>query len=684
MKLKLALFSTLIGYGFLLGGIFNFFDRAQLTKVGPSLIQGIFEGFGELWLQIAWFLIAFTLVHGLFGWLFAWGIQPVIARLANSKNRSYSAILLFLIATLWIILEAAGRFPHSLAGFTFGTFALSPAGWVFKQTAAILTLTALMAGLYLRIVEPRAYWRRQRRRSLVLASAAAVILAASIWLFQPGFKPFPNEPGRPHIIMIGIDGWRLDTLESHGGPEGLMPFTSELLSRAAVMEEAYTPLARTFPAWWSTLTGQFPARHGARFNLIADDLIQTEATLPKKLGNLGYHRLFAMDELRFANFRNEHGFDRVVGPCVGAADFLLGELNDTPLTNLMANHWTARYLFPCTHANRAAYITYEPVSFDRLLDRAIRNAPRQPLFLITHFELPHWPFLWASGPVGKFEPHPKGRDYAHYMETLERVDLQIEELFSTLQELQILDNAIVILLSDHGEAFSEENLQWTSAKTGRSRRTLIGHGTDPLGLTQHQVPLAFLRFGENSLLPGIRKAQASLTDILPTLAEWLEFDLTTETDGRSLMQSIQDPLFELPEHPIPIETGFNPTPSLLGVVDESTLLAEGLDYYRILPDGRLSLRQDIFDDLLLRKQRAIIMGDHILTHPYSPRTAFQLGTISTLTLEEIDSQGSPSEKHVLLLRHFCEIFALDLEKLNSNVCHRIRQISVDTPPTATE
>lgn len=57
--------------------------------------------------------------------------------------------------------------------------------------------------------------------------------------------------------------------------------------------------------------------------------------LPKKLSELGYYNVLAADERRFSNMDEYLGFDKVVGPENGALDFLLGELLDIPLVNVM-------------------------------------------------------------------------------------------------------------------------------------------------------------------------------------------------------------------------------------------------------------------------------------------------------------------------------------------------------------
>ena len=50
----------------------------------------------------------------------------------------------------------------------------------------------------------------------------------------------------------------------------------------------------------------------------------------------GYQTIYATDEVRFANIDQSFGFDQLITPPIGAADFLLGKAGDLPLVNLVS------------------------------------------------------------------------------------------------------------------------------------------------------------------------------------------------------------------------------------------------------------------------------------------------------------------------------------------------------------
>lgn len=671
MRLWLPILSLLIGTALLGSSVLSFIQAGEASKVGPSLLQALAQGSGLFWLHIVWFLLAFTLIHAMAGWVFAYFSEPVTRTLetfVRSKSNQIM-LLLFLIALLWLTLESASQFRNSISGRSLHDFTTHGIGALLRYLMAALVCSALIAGALIRSkrflvgLKPLSAW-------LVLGTAGSlIILTGWNWASQSSQEPFPIQPDRPHVILVGIDGWRLDMLPQHGGPEGLMPFTEEFIANSAIAEEAVTPLARSFPSWWTIFTGQFPSRHGARFNLIAEELITTPALLPQQLGENGYYRIFAMDERRFANIRKDHGFDRIVGPRTGAADFLLGNLKDTPLTNLIVNTRAGKYLFPFNHANRAASHTYKPTTFDHMVTRALEKAPRQPLFLTVHYELPHWPYYWAEGPIGKYKPHELGRRFAHYMETLERTDSQLSALFQTLETQGILENAIVVLFSDHGEAFSNEQPVWYDSDTGRSLSTVSGHGTSILTPQQYRIPLMFRSFGSKEITPGVRRGRASLADIYPTLMDWLNLPIHPRTQGQSLLPAIEQPEKPIANLTIPLETGF--TPSLLqdDQIDAATLFMDTHAYYQITTDARLELKPTFIPSLMGRKSRGIIYSNTFLQAggirtSSNQQPSWRIGQLNSKTLITTTASTPVDPQNSKLIERFCRLFDSDLQVVN--------------------
>jgi arylsulfatase len=146
-----------------------------------------------------------------------------------------------------------------------------------------------------------------------------------------------------------------------------------------------------------------------------------------------------------------------------------------------------------------------------------------PFFLYLHYIDVHGPY-----------PHPRLFDadlsgskiqkkINLYDGALRYMDSQIGALIEGLERLGVLDNAIVIITSDHGEEFREHGG--------------MGHGAN-LFEEQLQIPLVFLR---TSAFPYNKKVTEAvgLVDILPTLIDYLKLDSSAETrDGRSFVGSL--------------------------------------------------------------------------------------------------------------------------------------------------
>lgn len=599
---------------------------ADESTVAPSVIQSMAAGVGTLWLELIVFSVSFVALHLFAGW--ATGYLGVsLGKLAGWREaaRLRFAWFLFILFATWLWLQNAASFSHSLfswpeeAGTTAASTSIAALGYLLALTLGI--------GFAQRIKTLLAQWPRKIRIG-TLAGAAALFIASMAFALRDDGEFMSGDADKPNVIVVGIDGWRLNTLSTHGGDPQIMPHMEALLKDAVIFEEGLTSLARSYPSWWSVLSGKYPINHGARFNLIDHRQISSSAHLTRALGDLGYYRLFAMDERRFANIDTTHGFDRIVGPETGAADFLLGTIADTPLTNLVVNTWLGAKLFPHIHGNRAAFVTYRPETFTRQLTTALREIPDKPLFLAVHHELPHWPYHWAEGPTGKYEELTEEPQFADYLETLHHADRQVHALLNALAAIGALDNSLLIIMSDHGEAFRTDlssyhdprmTFGWPdpgipyelpkSAELAGSLESYPGHGTHILSLEQHRIPIIIKDFTA-PFEPGVHPGRATLADLYPTIVDRLGVEPADDMDGISLLPFLRkrDPL---PARPIPLETGFTSQLLLTGELDVAALMMESIAYYQVNADGSLVLKPETVDQLINCKQIGVLFADRI-------------------------------------------------------------------------
>jgi len=511
----------------------------------------------------------------------------------------------------WIILANAQYYPATKHSTPGSWLRIEWYGFNLAETFGAFILSLIAVTLW------RA-WRRSGRprttgRIAVPATGAAVLVAlATSGFHAPGTRA-PGNPDKPNVILVGIDSLRSDISTEAGGfieTRNIAAF----LSDAKVFTDTTTPLARTFPSWMSILTGQHPVSTNARFNLMPRGAVHDGNTLGDLLKTRGYRTIYATDEVRFANIDRSYGFDQTITPPVGINDFLLGGCNDLPLPNVLSSLPLARWLFPSTYANRAAWVTYRPESFLRRLESEIQ--PSGPTFLAVHLTLAHWPYYYAGVERPVFQPSWSEM----YGFAVPAVDRQFASVIDMLERKGLLENAIVVVLSDHGEALGQrsDSILGRFGKPDEIGRSMWGHGTSVLSPRQFQVLFAFRGFGSAALDRSARlSAPASLEDIKPTVLDLLGAGPAEigPVDGKSLRHILEGGTAarDIVERIRFTETDVN-TPKLeSGNIDEKGLLREAASFYEVESTrGWAQLRADRLRILLDRKQRAAIQGNFTL------------------------------------------------------------------------
>lgn len=417
-----------------------------------------------------------------------------------------------------------------------------------------------------------------------------------------------EKSDQPNVIIIGVDALRPSELAPFGGERGVMPFLDSLLEQARIYAPAYTPVARTQAAWISMLTGEYPLNSGARFNLTPDHLVDRGRLLTQALGEKGYHSVWGLDERRFNDIDEEYGFDRVVGPKVGAADFLITKFSDFPIINVFANTSVAERFMPYIYLNRGNYQTYVPYRFNSEIVRAMDVSG--PNFLAVHLCLPHYPFVSNLMKRMDFEIDGAPGSYNNYLSMLQLADRQLKDMLGKLERQGYLDNAIVYLVSDHGEGFPGLDKPMKNGNPyAEFDGSSFGHGTSVLTLEQYRVLMAKVRFIDGRPETSGNKLHrlSSLVDIAADISSML--DLGMETDGIPLHQAPS-------ERFVYIESSFSPSAVSSERLNELHVLQQSVDAYEVNKNGRLRLQEGLYDALSAGKQRAAIGDDGVMVALY--------------------------------------------------------------------
>ena len=277
-----------------------------------------------------------------------------------------------------------------------------------------------------------------------------------------------SKKNYPDIIMVVWDTVRADHLSLYGYERKTTPFLNYLASQALVFKRAFASASWTIPSHASFFTGLYPSQHNCHHENLK--LASRFDTLAEKLQRLGYINLgYSNNILLDPNTGLSQGFDRFIinfkkGHYLGEAFYL-----------------TLLYLcLPEVREDSGAFLT------EKVIKKWLRRLKKRevPFFLFINYMEAHTPYPW-TGLAFQFFEHPEKTRRRFYHQSVDwdyficrgrisksaqegiikwydgaiyYLDWHLSRLFNYLSELGLLDNTIVVILSDHGEYFGEHNL----------------------------------------------------------------------------------------------------------------------------------------------------------------------------------------------------------------------------------
>jgi arylsulfatase A-like enzyme len=378
----------------------------------------------------------------------------------------------------------------------------------------------------------------------------------------------------PDIIVLVGDTLRADRLGSYGNTRGLTPFMDSLAQRAVVFRNAYATSSWTNPSVASLFTSRYPSQHGViSFESV---LAADEVTLAEALREAGYATaFFSPNGVLREGWGYEQGFDEF-------AEFAIPGIAEQP------DHMRLPY--------RADYTNRHVLSW---LDSLSAAGPRPPVFLYIQYMEPHSPYAPRKDALERILGGRKppdldevnrfafvGNDVAVgdrvlrdlrdvYDAEVLSLDTELRRLFAGLRSRGLLENAILVVSSDHGEEFKEHGLLG-------HEKTLFDEVT--------RVPL-LIALPDSSAGAEIAEA-VSLVDLAPTLLGLVGLPVPEAFEGRSLLSRSGDasaPGFAYSELIVP-ETGgwrrFGPHQRSLVVGGHKLIAGTGgeLEYYDLQAD----------------------------------------------------------------------------------------------------
>lgn len=344
---------------------------------------------------------------------------------------------------------------------------------------------------------------------------------------------------KQNLLLISIDSLRADAVSLFNPELDNTPFLENFSSDATVFESAFSQAEWTVPSHTSVFTGLYPTEHGV---ISGERSLGNHPTLPETLSNNGY-------EME-ANFRLNWftGGDILRG--FGPLDTTEKEYSNgvtEKFKQLIKKSSILRQIARGVYRGSFRGHMHDQSVVDSAIEAV--NDATEPFCHFIHLNDAHWPYS-PTAPFHKAATDrptwqlARNRAYTQqkmfdenlpsepannkkmkimkdlYLGSVRQVDHHLKTLLTSISK-KTLNNTIIVIFGDHGEAFGEQGE--------------IGHNK-PIPEVTH-VPLMISDPDEN-IPTSIIKQTVQLIDLYPTLADLLNVEVP-QTNATNLLEEEQ-------------------------------------------------------------------------------------------------------------------------------------------------
>lgn len=366
---------------------------------------------------------------------------------------------------------------------------------------------------------------RQPRGTLAFHGSG--IILAAVFSLTPGqgnrvdehHQP-PDLAEHPNVLLIVVDGLRVDRMGLYGGAPDLTPNLDAFAEEAIVFEQAYTGATWVRPALAGLMTSEPAVMHATDRRTAR--LPDTASTIAEMMAEQTYHTIGVPNDRDVGRAYNFHqGFDRFD---YRPAGLFPGESESTQRLTLFA---LLRRLYIVNGSRQQVGNHYRPTEeILSVVREEIQTSGDQRWFAWVqlkettppYFHRPlngHAEFLPGSRPTNRQLPEIQEA----YAAEVRHVDAQIGAFLEWLRETERLEDIAVIITASHGTE-------------------LLDHGGWGFGETLYDevlhVPL-LIRLPQ-AAFGGTRAGwQVRLLDVGPTIAHLVNARRPTSWHGRNLL-----------------------------------------------------------------------------------------------------------------------------------------------------
>lgn len=345
----------------------------------------------------------------------------------------------------WAAREIGGQGYLALGWVRLSLLAVVDAAGAGVLLGATAGAALVLVGWLVPLAPVRGWTARQARRG----RAGAIALAVTLALTAAGEVGVAVDravarPAGPSVLVVVIDSLRVDHVGSYGHSEDTTPHLDALAAAGSRYTTAYSTAPWTTPSVASMFTGRHPTALGIvdRATALAPGL----PTLAERMRQAGYRTGAVVSHcLLAADLGFDQGFERF--------DEVVGEVDGTT----------------------------SPEATDRAL-RFLRRHGDEPFLLFVHYFDPHYDYVehpehvFGTGYEGPLHSGQRIFDQRELAPTLTATDreylvglydseirhndMQLGRLLDALEDEGRLDETLVVVTSDHGEAFLERGDPW--------------------------------------------------------------------------------------------------------------------------------------------------------------------------------------------------------------------------------
>ena len=319
-----------------------------------------------------------------------------------------------------------------------------------------------------------------------------------------------------NVILIVIDALRSDHLGCYGYNRDTSPNIDDFASKGVLFQNCYAHASWTKPSVASILTSLYPSMHGATSHGSA--LSEKACTMAEVFSENGY---LTYGYVANPNLKKIFSFDQ-------GFDFYDDILMQDKLYYAALRYMKNRFPFLST-------ITRKQFNFsDRdnieLANKRIfpwlKEYKQNNFFMYLHYMDPHDPYSPPS-PYKSMFPYTSDNEYSEkislYDGEIRFTDEHLKSLFAKLRDWGIYDKTMIVITSDHGEAFGEHNDE-------RHGHTIYNELL--------KVPL-IVKYPQNLHASRIINNQVETLDIFPTLLETAGISDSNQLEGISVASVLE-------------------------------------------------------------------------------------------------------------------------------------------------